>query len=425
MFNDERWLTIDNAGKLFPYISKKGSPNVFRIAFYLKDNINPEILQKAVDDLKYRFPTFFVKMRSGIFWYYYELNERRFLVKEERPFICSYKNTSKNDGYFLEIFYYKNRIAIEVFHAISDANGAVELGKAIVYRYAELLGLNMVDLNNEIIKVGSESKITEYEDSFKANYNQEKLKRLKAPKAYLIKGSKFFAPGHGVIVGKVDSKSLIEIAHKYDCTVTQFLCAVAMKSIYSYMNKHHKKNTLPITVVLPVNMRKFFDSQTLRNFALYIYLIQEIKPNLEIADFIETIKKCYNEQLNKEALQSTLNANMRIETNKLLKLCPLFLKILALKIGYNKIAGGLSSMSVSNLGVVKTPKCLENVIENIEFVISGTNISHINSIVTYNGVTKIAISRIIQELDIEKEYFTTLSKLGLNLTVSSNLWEEN
>ena len=68
MENKDRWLKLDNAGKIFPYVSKKSFANVFRVSFYLKETINPEVLQNAVDDLKYRFPTFFVKMRTGIFW---------------------------------------------------------------------------------------------------------------------------------------------------------------------------------------------------------------------------------------------------------------------------------------------------------------------------------------------------------------------
>ena len=425
MFNDERWLRLDNAGKIFPYISKKNYANVFRIAFYLNDNINPLVLQQAVDDLKYRFPSFFVKMRMRFFWYYYELNERKFKVKEETPFICSYKSKQKNNGYLIDILYYKNRISIEVFHAISDANGATEFGKALVYRYAEILGIDVEDKDGEVIKVNSNPKITEYEDSFYTNYNHEKLKRLKVPKAYLLKGTKFYAPGNGIVVGKLESNSLVELAHRHNCTVTQLLSAVMMKSIYINMKRHHKKNTSPISILLPVNMRKFYNSTTLRNFSLYIYLTQQIKPNLELNDFIETIKECYSKQLNAESLQATLNANMRIETIGILKFCPLILKLIALKIGYNKIAGGLSTLSLSNIGVVKTPKCLEKFINNIEFVAAGTDLSHNCCVVTYNGITKISISRKFQELDIEKEFFKELANLGLKVVVSSNLWEEN
>ena len=142
MENKDRWLRLDNAGKIFPYVSKKNFANVFRVSFYLKETVKPDVLQNAVDDLKYRFPTFFVKMRTGIFWYYYEVNERKFEVKKETAFLCSYKSKNKNNGYLLEILYYQNRISIELFHAITDASGALELAKAIVYRYLELLTNN-------------------------------------------------------------------------------------------------------------------------------------------------------------------------------------------------------------------------------------------------------------------------------------------
>lgn len=425
MENKDCWLKLDNAGKIFPYVSKKNFANVFRVSFYLKEAIKPDVLQNAVDDLKYRFPTFFVKMRSGIFWYYYELNERKFTVKKETAFLCSYKSKNKNNGYLLEILYYQNRISIEVFHAISDATGALELGKAIVYRYLELLGIDMKDEFNEVIKVGSEPKLNESVDSFFENYNGEKLNRFKAPKAYLIKGTKFFAPGNGLIVGKVNSNDLLNLAHKYDCTVTQFISAVMLRSIYLYMKRHQARNSKPLSIVLPVNMRKYYGSETLRNFSLYIYLIQQVKPNLELNDFIESIKSCYEEQLNLESLQATLNANMQIESSYALKLCPLFLKILACKIGYNKIAGGLSTVSLSNIGVLKAPKSLLDNLDNVEFIAAGASTSHSSCVISCGDVTKISITRVIQELDVEKEFFSYLSKLGLEVVVSSNLWEEN
>lgn len=425
MENKNRWLRLDNAGKIFPYVSKKNFANVFRVSFYLKDAIKPDILQNAVDDLKYRFPTFFVKMRTGIFWYYYEVNERKFEVKKETAFLCSYKSKNKNNGYLLDILYYQNRISIEVFHAISDATGAIELGKAIIYRYLELLGVKLEDELNEVIKVGSEPRLNESVDSFFENYNGTKLNRFKAPKAYLIKGTKFFAPGNGLVVGRVNSDDLLNLAHKYDCTVTQFISAVMLRSIYLYMKRHQAKNTLPLSIVLPVNMRKYYGSETLRNFSLYIYLIQQVKPNLELSDFIESVKRSYDEQLNIESLQATLNANMQIESSYALKLCPLFLKMLACKIGYNKIAGGLSTVSLSNIGMLKAPKSLLDNIENAEFIAAGASTSHSSCVISCGNVTKISITRVIQELDIEKEFFSYLTSLGLEVTVSSNLWEEN
>ena len=108
-----------------------------------------------------------------------------------------------------------------------------------------------------------------------------------------------------------------------------------------------------------------------------------------------------------------------------LKLCPLFLKILACKIGYNKIAGGLSTISLSNIGIVKTPKSMEEYIDNIEFIAAGASTTHSCCVASFNNVTKISVTRIFQELDIEKEFFKFLSQQGLEVIVSSNLWEEN
>ena len=427
MNKSERWLKLDNAAKVFPYISSKSFANVFRLSVNLKEDINKNIMQKAIDDIKSRFPMFFVKMRVGAFWYYYEQNERKFVLKKESPFIGSFKNRNKNNGYLIEMFYYKNRFSIEVFHAVSDAFGTLELLKSILYRYFQLLEKDIKNDDN-IIKYDSNVGSLELEDSFNKHYRNlpKSYHRYKPEKAYKIKGDEFFVPGNGVIIGKLNSKTLYELSKKYNCTVTQYLSALIIESIYTYMINYQTKNDKPITVVLPVNMRKYLESETLRNFSLYIYLVQKIKDKDEIKleDFINSIKNCYNEQLNLENLKSTLYANMEIEKNTFLKYCPLLLKLFAVKLGYNSIAGGLQTVSFSNLGVLKGFDVFHDLIYDVEFIACGTESSHSICACTYNDVTTISFSRSICSTEIEMEFFRKLSE-NCDIEITSNLWEEN
>lgn len=55
--NVKHWRRLDNAAKLFPAASSKRDTRVFRFYCELKEDIQQEILQKAVDRTleKYRF----------------------------------------------------------------------------------------------------------------------------------------------------------------------------------------------------------------------------------------------------------------------------------------------------------------------------------------------------------------------------------
>ena len=48
--------------------------NVYRFSVTLTDMIEPELLQQALDIVLPKFDGFNVRMRNGVFWYYFEEN---------------------------------------------------------------------------------------------------------------------------------------------------------------------------------------------------------------------------------------------------------------------------------------------------------------------------------------------------------------
>ncbi len=418
MKKKDNWLKLDNAAKVFPYISNNNTSNVFRVSYVLKEKINNLILQEAVSDLKDRFPTFFVKLKKGAFWFYFESNDNEFCVKPESPFVCDYKNNDYK--YFLDIFYYENRISVEVFHAIGDASGAIQLLNAILYRYLVLLGKDIKDKENKIILFDSEIRQLELEDSFNKYFSNSKNKRLTPNKAHRIKGTKFDINGQGIISGVMDVSEIKKISNQYNATITEFLVAVLLKSVFMYVKTSKK----PINIFVPVNLRKYFDSETLRNFSLYIYISKMIDES-NIEELLKFIKIQFKEQLEKENLQTTLDSNVKLEKIFALRFCPLFLKTLLFKLGYGIIAGGLETMSLSNLGKIDLPECLNEHINYAEFIIGAGNDSTNNlGIITVNNKICMSFSRKIKETEIEKYFFRQLKDYGVDITIITNRWEE-
>ena len=171
------------------------------------------------------------------------------------------------------------------------------------------------------------------------------------------KGTKFFAPGNGLIVGRVNSNDLKNLSKKYDCTVTQFISAVMLRSIYLYMKRHQAKNDKPLSIVLPVNMRKYYNSETLRNFALYIYLIQQVKPNLEFNDFLDSIKQTVIRGEKKEFSKSILFHGIYFDFGILSYPLTIFFILAVINCmnlidGLDGLAGGLSVVAFLALGII-------------------------------------------------------------------------
>ena len=46
-----RWRRLDNTAKIFPVIANEGMSQVFRISAVMKEEVQPELLQKALEDI--------------------------------------------------------------------------------------------------------------------------------------------------------------------------------------------------------------------------------------------------------------------------------------------------------------------------------------------------------------------------------------
>ncbi|NLA77422.1 MAG: hypothetical protein GX851_06295, partial [Clostridiales bacterium] len=52
------WFKLDNAGKIFPGQNTNKWSNIFRISIVLKEKIDPELLERALNETMPRFPCF-------------------------------------------------------------------------------------------------------------------------------------------------------------------------------------------------------------------------------------------------------------------------------------------------------------------------------------------------------------------------------
>ena len=183
------WYPVDNAGKIFPAVSKDSRSSVFRLSLYLSEIIDPTLLEQAVNDVLPRFEPFAVELKSGLFWYYFSVNKKRATVKKEDPIVTKFIPWAKNNGYLFQVFYYENKITLETFHSLSDGTGAMEFLKSITFRYLTLLG-HTLDHEGKILScVPSES--SESLDMFTHSYDHSKKKNMKEEPAYHLSGEKF------------------------------------------------------------------------------------------------------------------------------------------------------------------------------------------------------------------------------------------
>lgn len=410
------WYKVDNAGKIFPAVSNESRSSVFRLTFYLNEAVEAELLQRAVNDILPRFEPFAVELKKGLFWYYLSKNTRPFLVKEEPAIMCKYVPWIHNNGYLLNVYYFQNKIVLETFHSLTDGTGAMEFLKSITYRYLTLKGYP-VEHDNLILSQVPNSQ-QESLDMFCQASNQDKKMKLQEEPAYHMKGECFADDFSMCVRLKAPTEQLLALSRAHGVTLGEYVSALAAYSIYeqSLACRSGKK---PIKMFIPVNLRRFFPSHTIRNFSLYIKATFAMGRTWTFDEMLQETKEQFAAQLNQKELNQRINANVGIEQNLLVRLLPLGLKDLAFKLGYHFLAEDISTYSISNLGNVVLPDSMKPYVSQVEFSIGGTNMA----IASYNGFTCISMNTKQKDLGMIQYFAKTLADSGIEVSIDTNYKE--
>ena len=421
----KNWYPLDNAAKIYPPVSNYMRPSTFTLTAVLKETVNKDILQQATNEILNRFVSFNVKLKRGIFWYYLEENNRPFTVEEEPAYTLKYIDQIENNGYLFRVYYKENRITMEVYHVLADGTGALDVFKSLVFEYLLLSG-KKVESENKILTCVTPYTFDESNDAFNKLCDATKLKPEKEKNAFKTDGTPFKYDGCGIITGRINTAQLKAEAKKYDATITAYLSGLYMHCIYESFIKGKKVNNKLVKLLIPINMRKLYDTHTLRNFAMFCRLGHNFEEEISLDECIELCKEQLASGLDKQKLDAQAYSNVKQEKNWLLKIVPLFLKAIVMRIAYNYLGDNLHSANLSNLGVVDLPESMKPYVDDFIFTL-GPSFScktHL-ALIGYNDHVTASFSRLFVENKCEKMFFSTLASKGIDVEVSSNYWEKN
>ncbi len=418
------WEKLDNTALLFPVIATEGMSNVYRISATLTEEVDPEALTEAQDKVLSHFLNFRMRLRSGVFWYYFEENDMKYpAVKEENDFPGSYINKSKNNQYLFRVTYYKKRINLEVFHALTDGFGGLVFFKELLYQYLRIKHPEILNVEKDQISSGI---FLDKEDSYLKNFKQSKdhSAAYKSKKAITLKGEKLPTGTMGVIHCYLPFVEMKAAAKKYGVTLNQFLVGTYVYAIYKEYLRGDVSKT-PINCCVPVDLRSYYNSHTLKNFFVMIAAIfRPEKEDYSYEEVLHIIADCLKSQINPEHLNDILSYNVSNEKNKFLRLVPLFLKNIAIRHVYEATAFGTTS-TLTNVGKVELREPYEPYVEHFYAMLSmskGQNMK--GAVVTYKDTMILTFSTILADLSILRTFFACLRDEGVHVAVDTNgVWE--
>ena len=409
--NKLTWRRLDNSAKIFPMSTGEKYSTVFRISAVLKNDIQQEILQRAVVETLEKYDAFKVRMRAGLFWYYLEENNKQPIVEEEKDYPCKYINPRRNRGYLFKVTYYKNKINIDIFHSLTDGNGGTTFFKEIVYTYLEMCYPE--DLKQENRK----TRQIEYdiEDSYIKNYNKKINTNVPNPRAYELKGKKIKLGAISAIHQIIDLEQLKKECEKYNVTVTQYLTAVLMYAIY----KENYKGKKPLRVCIPVNLKKYYPSKTISNFFSFIMLDGKKKQE-EFEEIITLVKKEFKEKLEEKEILKTMSGTVKLGNNIFIKMIPLILKNIIVRLAYLEIRKH-STITYSNTGRVGIMGEYQKYIDYFMILISPDPVEKIKcSSCTFENKIVFTFTSILNNSKIERAFYEFLKNKGIEIKIESN-----
>jgi NRPS condensation-like uncharacterized protein len=292
----------------------------------------------------------------------------------------------------------------------------MEFLKSITYRYYQLSGLTIE--HEGIIKASQPFNADETADMFNDTYDKSIKKALKEEPAYHFTGEKFADHYSMLVRAKIPTEELLNLARNAQATIGEYVTALMAYSIY-LKQPACRKTKKPIKIFVPVNLRKFFSSPTLRNFSLYIKATFAGKETWTFERMLETTKGYFKEQLNKEDLHGRINSNVGFEKNLAIKILPLPIKNLAFQLSYFYLAENINTYAISNLGNIQLPKQMEQLIKDIEFSIGGTSMA----IASIHGFTNLSLNTEFKDLSVIHAFLSHFVQAGLHVQIDTNYRE--
>lgn len=417
------WMSLDNAAKIFPAARSRTWSNMFRISSTLNERVDREALKVALDVTLRRFPSIAVSVKEGLFWYYLEEISSPPEILDEKPYPLARMTMRDLRRCAFRVLVYKNRIAVEFFHSLTDGNGGLVFVKTLTAEYLYQKYGVKVPTGNGILDRLEEPSAGELEDSF-LKYAGKYSTSRKDTDAYRIEGEREVDGFRTNTTFVIDPDFIKKEAKLRGVTVTVYMSAILIEASLRVqkMRVLNPAKYKPIKVFLPVNLRKMFPSETMRNFILYAMV--GIDPKLgdySFDDLCQIIAAQMKQQMTEKNMAAMIRTNVASELNPFIMAVPLFLKNPIMKAVFNAVGEKKSCFSFSNLGMVDVPEEYSRYVKRMDFVLGSQAAAPYNiSALSYGGRMYLNVTRNASEPVLEREIFAVLRERKVPHTVESN-----
>lgn len=351
--NGFRDFSVDNASILFLSLIRPYHTNNFRFSAVLHNPVSPEALQEAVNRIHPRFPSVLAGFRQD-FRHYRQIPAQSPPLVQPDPGLLKPMTPEELRNCCFRVYYKDCTISIELFHALTDGAGAIAVLTALVGEYLKIACPDEVPAE----PLG-EPQAYEVTDSF-LEMSDASPRRLPSRFSYLLPRT---ADADWQVRGSslsLKTQFLLDAAHSYGVTLNTLLTAVMAQSIMQIQTAQKGAEGLkPVRIMAPINLRKTAGSRTLRNFSLYaLPTVEPAQRDYSLPQLCDLISGQLQQQFSPDFQRSMVSSNVRIQNSWFFRMLPWKLKSAALRIGYHFFGESNSSLTLTNLGVVRLSEAM-------------------------------------------------------------------
>lgn len=417
------WSRLDNTAKLFPAISGEHAANVFRLWADLEEDIHPKALQEAVEQALKDLPAFAVKMRRGVFWYYFEQNPAKPVVREEFCPPCFRIELRRNWGFLFRITYYQRRVNLEVFHALTDGNGALYFLHHILFYYLKQVcpAASHWEKPAELEDVSEQEM---WEDGF-AKSDEESAgaagqPMIFAPRAYHLDGEMLPIGAQQITEAVFSAKEIAGLAKASGATVAQYFAALLIEAILEERCREVPPKE-KIVISLPVNLRNFFPSKTLRNFFIFVRIgVDGSQGNPGFDNILAQVGEQMKGEITREKFLARIRQQRRLEEIPFLRVVPRVIKDFFMRRTYRR-GEHTYTCTLTNMGRVPMPREFVPHVKRIGTMLGASRNNTLKVAVSSLGdVMTVVFNSTCREEDIPRYFIRRLTAEGLAAVVTCN-----
>lgn len=410
-----RWMKTDTASIMFSCLSSKKWGRTFRMATVFKDmEVDEALLRKAAEDIKPRYPSMHTRIRKGFFWNYQEFTDALPEIRAEDSRVLSPITMRSDNRPDFRIVYHKRRLAIECAHFLGDGKGVSKYFDALITRYCELYE------DPESKYIFSEPAGDELSNAFAEYYidGGEKPDDISVTAHHInCRMEKNFLQ---LIFAMTDTEEIRNKSKAKRLTVTEYLAAALILGSIHHANRPINE---PVVIAVPVNLRRFFPTESVRNFTIQSKISFEPQGRTDWT-FDEICSKIAG-QLKKNIavseLQKHLNKFGSLVNNPVLRIVPNFIKQPVLRISQKKTHSGFTTILTNTGNSEFSPEVAEKIerVDGVNGDTSGYGLVSTCSVVSCNGILNLCFSVCSYDTSWPKECIRVLSSQGLDIRVES------